>query len=66
MNDQKEKMRHEFNNKLRDAKRQLERDYDQRCQKMTEKMNGFIDEQKAKLKSEGQRVLDGNVKRLDE
>lgn len=66
MTDQKERTRHEFNNKLRDTKRQLERDYDQRCQKMTDKINGFIEEQKEKLKSEGQRVLDGNLKRLDE
>ena len=44
----------------------MERDYDQRCQKITEKMNVFIEEEKEKIKAEGKRVLDGNVKRLDE
>ena len=53
-------------NKLRDTKRQLEREYDQRCQKLTEKMSNFIEERKEKIQKEAKRGQDEKSKKLDE
>ena len=66
LQDKKQEIRNEFNVKLRDMRRQLEREFDDKQAKIIEKSNAHVRDQKNKRKAQMARGQESKYKRVDE